>query len=488
MVAVTEGRIAWVGDATELPRLKASSAKVIDCQGMTLVPGFIDAHCHLLALASSLTGLDCGPDRVNSISQLIETISRYAQETPGGEWIRAYGYDEIMLEERRHPDRWELDAAAPYNPVRLQHRTGHACVLNSRALSAVGITKDTPDPSDGVIVRDDATGEPTGLLLEMHRYLKEHLAEQRDEEQLLQGVNRANDLLLSVGVTSVQDAGHSNDYDRWCALSRLKHEGHLTPRVTMMLGADNLKSAVELGFAPGFGDEDINIGSIKIMLTLTTGTLQPAEAELREIVQKVHCQGFQLAVHAVEQEAVERATETIAQAQRDHPRPDSRHRIEHCSECPPALAEKLNRCGAVVVTQPAFIYFNGQKYLSEVEEGMLPHLYPLGTLAKQGVRLAAGSDAPVTYPKPLLGIYAAATRRTSAGHILSPGQGLSVKEALRMHTIGGAYASFQEGTKGSIQVGKLADMVLLTHDPTAIKPCGIKDIEVVMTMVGGRVV
>ncbi len=487
VVAISQGRIVSIGDATDFLRLKGPSTKAIDCQGMTLVPGFIDAHCHLLALASSLMGVDCGPHKVASISQLMETISRRAQETPPGLWIRAYGYDDVLLQEKRHPNRWELDSAAPYHPVRLEHRTGHACVLNSRALSLAGITVDTADPTAGVIVRDEARGEPTGLLLEMHHCLKEHLGGERDDGLFLEGVRRANELLLSVGVTSVQDAGPANDYQRWQTFKRLKKEGHIKPRVSVMLGADRLGQAREQGVVPGLGNEDLNVSGVKLMLTLTTGALQPPLDELQEIVLKLHREGFQLAVHAVEEEVVEVAVEAIAQARRTFPTPDSRHRIEHCSECPPLLADRLKEFGVVVVTQPGFVYWNGVRYLSEVHEETLPHLYPLATFLRKGIPLAAGSDAPVSSPSPLLSIYAAVTRRTSGASILSPGQGIPVIEALKMHTIGGAYAAFQEGLKGSVGVGKVADMVLLNQDPTSIDPQGIKDIEVLMTVLGGRV-
>ena len=488
VVAVSQGRITWVGYATDISRLKGSFTRAIDCQGMTLVPGFIDAHCHLLALASSLTAVDCGPDKVTSMPQIVKAISRRARATPQGNWIRAYGYDHLLLSEKRHPNRWELDSATPNHPVRLEHRTGHACVLNSSALSAAGITKETPDASDGMIMRDEASGEPTGLLLEMHRYLKERFRSEKDEEIFLEGVHRANELLLSVGVTSVQDTGPVNDHRRWHTFKRLKQNGHITPRITMMLGTERLTGAREHGVVPDLGDDDLNVGGVKLMLTLTTGSLQPPREELQKIATMVHREGFQLAVHAVEQQAVEVAEKAISLAQLEYPMPDPRHRIEHCSECPPLLAQRLRECGVVVVTHPGFIFHSGDRYFSQVEEETLPHLYPLATLFQKGVPLAAGSDAPVTSPNPLLGIYAAVTRCTSSRCILSSEQRVSVMEALKMHTLGGAYASFQEGLKGSIQVGKLADMVLLTQDPTSPGPEMIKDVGVAMTVVGGRVV
>ena len=213
-VAVKDGRILATGNADAASQFKGRGTREIDCQGMTLMPGFNDAHCHLMALASSLVSVDCRLDVTGSISEIVEAISQHAQSQQGG-WIRAFGYDEFHLTERRHPTRWDLDRAAPFHPVRLDHRTGHASVLNSRALELVNITKDTPGPSDGVVERDQDAGEPTGVLFEMGDYLRRCVGTHRDEETFLDGISKANGLLLSRGITSVQDASPGNDVHRW---------------------------------------------------------------------------------------------------------------------------------------------------------------------------------------------------------------------------------------------------------------------------------
>ena len=486
-VAVKGGKILGVGDAEEASGFKGPRTREIDCHGMALVPGFNDAHCHLMALASSLRGVDCRPDRTNSISQIVETISRRAEVTPPGGWIRAFGYDEFYVAEKRHPTRWDLDRAAPAHPLRLDHRTGHASVLNSRALDLLNISRDTSDPADGVIERDEASGEPTGVLFEMGDYIRRGTEAYRDEEGFLEGVRKANELLLSRGITSVQDASPGNDFHRWQSFRGLKEEGYLTPRVTIMAGASHLQSFLDVGLTPGCGDDALRVGAVKLMLSLATGALQPHREELMEVVLRAHERGFQLAFHAVEEEAVEAAADALLNAQATLPLSDARHRIEHCSECPPGVLQKLKACRALVVTQPAFIYHNGEKYLSLVDERLLPYLYPVGSLTMYGIPVAAGSDAPVSYPDPLLSICSAVTRRTKGGPDLFPSQAISVRVALKMHSISGAYASFEEKKKGSIEVGKLADLVLLEKDPTALEPEGIKEIKVMMTMVGGDV-
>ncbi|MFQ5861370.1 MAG: amidohydrolase family protein, partial [Dehalococcoidia bacterium] len=192
LVGLRGRRIAFVGSSDELSRLRGPRTRVLDCQGMTLLPGFEDAHLHLLALASCLRSVDCRPGQVASIGEIVASLRQRAGQTPQGAWVRGWGYDEPLLRERRHPMRWDLDEAAPYHPVRLDHRTGHASVLNSLALRLLGITSDTPDPPQGVIQRDEATGEPTGLLLEMGEFLSLRLAGYRDQGEVAQGIQAAN--------------------------------------------------------------------------------------------------------------------------------------------------------------------------------------------------------------------------------------------------------------------------------------------------------
>ena len=486
-VAVKGDKILGAGSTEESHQFKGPHTKEIDCQDMALVPGFNDAHIHLLALASSLRGVDCRPDNAGSISQIVDEIGRRAQGYQTGEWIRAFGYDEFNLAEKRHPNRWDLDRATRAHPVRLDHRTGHASVLNSLALQLLQITKNTPDPPNGIIDRDGASGEPTGILFEMGDYIRTDNGSRRNDADFLEGIRLANDLLLSMGITSIQDASPGNDFHRWKSFHHLKDKGHLTPRVTIMVGASHLKSFLDMGLPPGTCDKELSVGAVKIMLTLTTGTLRPSQEELREIVLHAHQEGFQVAIHAVEEQAVEAAVDSILSAQKAFPRPGARHRIEHCSECPPHLVAKLRSSRALVVTQPSFIFHNGEKYLSEVAETTLPHLYPVGSLNGAGIPAAFSSDAPVAYPNPIMDIYSAVARKTRGDQTLCSFQSIPIEAAIRMSSIGGAYASFRERVTGSIAVGKLADMVLLDRDPTIVESEDIKEIRAMMTVVGGEV-
>ena len=278
--------------------------RVIDCRGLTLIPGLIDSHCHILAQAAAMQGVDCGPDSVASIAELTQAIRQWAGQTPPGRWIRGYGYDDTALAENRHPNRGDLDKAAPHHPVRLNHRSGHASVLNSRALQLAGIHADTPDPPEGVIDRDPATGQPTGLLLEMSGYLRERLGRTSSDAEIEEGAAHLNSDLLRYGVTSVQDAGPGNGLPQWQTFHRLRDQGTIGFRTTMMAGFPRLQDLAANGLQWGAGDDWIRLGHAKIMLTLTTGHLYPPPETLQEMVEESHALGFPVAVHAVEQEAV----------------------------------------------------------------------------------------------------------------------------------------------------------------------------------------
>ena len=480
-VAIDGDRISSVGPQQALGALSTVGAKRIDCQGMTLAPGFHDAHIHLLAYASSLLQVDCRPGKVGSIAGIVEAIRQRASSTPAGQCIRACGYDEFYLQEGRHPNRNDLDGATTSHPVRLDHRTGHASVLNGPALDALSIGRDTPDPVDGVIDRDKATGEPTGLLFEMSRHLR-HFRVGDDAVDRRRAISLANQQLLSQGITSLQDAGADNDPGRWDALRKLKEDGAVTPRLSVMRGAFRLDEFEAAGLRPGNGNHDASLGAVKVMLSYTTGGAQPEPDVLRSLVERVHRAGHQVAIHAVESEAVELAASCLLGVQRQWPRPNARHRVEHCCECPPEVAAMLSEAGAVVVTQPFFTHAYGDKYLALTPSELHSHLYPLKTLRQWGIPLGSGSDAPVATPNPLQSIHSATARYTVEGAPFNAAQSLSVDEALWMETMGGAYAAFQEQRVGSIEKGKLADLVLLSRDPSD------ESAEVVMTMVGGQVV
>ena len=509
-VAISGETIVAVGPQADVAPLTGAGTRRVDCQGMTLLPGFIDAHCHLFAAAAALQGLDCGPGTVSSIAELQRVIRQNVEATPPERWVRGFGYDHLALKERRHPTRWDLDSAAPHHPVRLDHRTGHATVMNSRGLALAGIHRDTSDPVDGVIDRDDATGQPSGLLLEMSGFLRNRLGRLRPDDEFEESISRLDQKLLSYGITSVQDAGPNNDLARWAGFGSLQASGRLTCRVNMMAGAAHLEEFLADGCSYNYGDHRLRLGHAKVMLTLTTGALQPDLESLDQIVKRAHEAGFPVAMHAVEREAVAAAARVFAEnpleptskslpssAGRERSSDSSlKDRIEHCAECPPSLLALVGRSGATVVTQPGFVFWNGDQYRERVDPSMQGYLYPVHALVRRGVKVAFGSDSPVIDPNPWPAIYSAVTWATRSGQVLDPAgpgesattQGVSVESALRMHTVAGARAEGSQILKGTIRRGKLADLVLLDNDPTAVEPWRLKDICPILTVVGGKVV
>jgi len=487
-VFVKDGRVRLVGTGKGLHEARSAGCRVIDCGGRTVLPGFIDAHFHLQAFAESLVNVNVSPDNgVCFIADIQTTLKKHSLSVPRGDWIRAGGYNEFYLNDNRHPNRWDLDQAVPDHPVKLIHRSGHAHVLNSLALEMTGISIETPDPPGGLIERDIQSGEPNGQLFGMGGWLSDKIPP-LDDKLLDEGIDRANQALISAGISAIHDASFRNDPKRCRRFQRWKAEGRLASRVSMMMGLSHTKLEPEDRQAFPPTENGIPVRGVKIMVDQTRGRLNPGRKELNEMVLAVHKSGRQVAIHAIEQSSVEAACAAVELALKRYPEKDHRHRIEHCSECPPALARKLAELGIVVVTQPAFLYFHGQRYLETLTPHQLQHLYPTGTLFRNGVLTAAGSDCPIVSANPLLGVYAAVSRRTQSDETILPQERVSPLDALKMHTIHAAQACFREADFGSIEAGKKADLVVLDDDPTRLPIEKIKDIRVDMTIIDGEVV
>jgi predicted amidohydrolase YtcJ len=488
LVAIGNGKILGIGHNKDLVKLKSGETEIIDCKGKVIVPGFIDAHMHLTSFAESLASPNLGPHNgIQSILDIQSRIQKVSQSQPPGTWVTCRGYHEFHLKEKRHPTRWDLDLASSVHPIKLTHRSGHAHVLNSVALKMTGISKETPDPEGGIIERDLRTGEPTGVLYGMSEVLSRSIPP-LDSLQGDTGIEMASRELLTCGITSVQDASARNDVIRWEQFKRWKTRGYLRPRVTMMLGVSAFKEYRKEGYPAEVDGNHLSLGGVKIMVDEVTGRLHPPQKELNEQMFAIHSSGFQAAIHAIEEPAIEAACNAIEYVLQKLPRSDHRHRIEHCSVCPPTLAKRLASLGVTVITQPPFIYYNGDRYLETVPPSQLTYLYPLVTLIKNRVHIAGSSDCPVVQPNPLIGIYSACSRMSETGKAVQAEEGVAPLEALRMYTTYAARAAFEEDLKGSIQPGKLADLVVLSADPTHVSIEEIRDIEAEMTILNGEIV
>lgn len=487
MIAVANGKIIAVCDNTHLKRFRGQTTEVIDCTGRTVLPGFHDAHCHIVGLAETLITPDISPSAVRSITDIQNKIREAAENLEPGQWIVARGYNEFYLTEKRHPDKHDLDKATTVHPVKLAHRTGHAHVLNSRALELAGITVETPEPPGGLIEREFDTGEPNGLLIGMGSYL-EGVIPSMSEQMHAQGMELADRLFLSQGITAVQDLSPRNNLARWHLIRDCMQKGLFHPRTTVMVSPDALPEFADRGPEPESGNDRLRMTGVKIILDENRGSLNPDQQALNQIVLDVHRQGYQVAMHAVESSTIEAACTALEYALARYPRNDHRHRIEHCSECTPELAGRLAGLGVVVVSNPAFIYYSGERYLRTIPEKQRQYLYPLATMLSAGLKIAAGSDCPVTPPDPLTGIYAAVTRASENGLQVLPGEAITPLDALHLHIDNAAYSCFAEDYCGQLKPGMMADLIVLDDDPLSSGPAALKKISVDITIIGGKVV
>ena len=481
---VCEGGVIISIDEMDVRRaLRSGEYEEIDCEGRTVLPGFIDAHVHFLAYASSLNAVDCSPNTVSSIEEIASALRERASQTNEGEWVRGAGYDEFRLRENRHPTRQDLDALVPDHPVKLGHRSGHGTVLNSRAMAMAGISIETPEPLGGYIERDVATGEPTGLFIDLDDWLDERLGPQPRGDEMEPAARQAADVFLSRGITSFHDASPCNSLKRWEFFRSLVGSPGPFPRITLMPGYGHLREFVGAGLKFGVGNNRLRVGHCKVVLSQASGPMQPSPQELCEMVRQVASLGFPVAIHAVEEAEVEAAVRAIESVDS----PGLRHRVEHASVCPPHLIERLKASNVTVVTQPGFIYHSGDRYLEQLSEGELANLYPIRAWLDAGLAVVASSDTPVTPPDPLLGIQASVLRQARTGQPVSREQEISIAEALALHGSTASNLGVPGGRVGVIRKGALADFAVLDRDPTSVTAEEIGGIGVWATVVGGEV-
>lgn len=484
-VAIRNERILAIGSVEELRPYATARTQVLSCHEKTVLPGFIDPHLHLFAWASRFRSVEVSAAR--SITEIQLLLREQLLRTPPNGWLRSYGYDEFFLDEKRHLTKWDLDAVSLVQPILLRHRTGHAAVLNSVALQLAGIDRHFASPAGGHVELDVTIGEPTGVVFELEQFLRT-VVPPLAEPDLKAGVREASAELLRQGVTSFHDASAGNTLDDFSFFRQLHADGSIVPRATVMIGIDALPQILVAGLTPFAGNEWVRLGSIKIMLHESRGVLHPDPEELVEMVWQAHNLGYQVAIHAVEEGPICIALEAISRAQVRLPRKDHRHRIEHCSLCPPVFIHAFVETGSAVVIQPGFLYSYGEKYAAEVEIDVHSWLYRAKSFFRQGVRVSGSSDCPIAPVNPLLGIGTAMTRRSQGGTILNEAESLSLSEAIALFTTASAWVGFEEASKGRLVPGMLADLVILDRDMTQVSPEDIRHIQVQTTILGGKIV
>jgi len=484
-LAVRGQYILAVGSEEDVRPYVSPRTCLLACNGSTVLPGFIDPHLHLFAWASRFCGVDVSTAR--SLPELQNLLRRRAAQQSADEWVRGYGYDEFFLAEKRHPTRDDLDAVSAIRPLLLRHRTGHAAVLNSAALQRVGISADFTPPAGGHIERDPRTGEPTGVVYELEEFLRSVLPPLPADE-FTGGIARAHTELLRQGITSFHDASAGNSLDDVVLFRRFAAERALRARATIMIGSSALPTLLASGLLPLSGNEQVRLGSVKIIVHESRGTLHPPPDELAAMVWQAHRHGFQVAIHAVEEGAICAALTAIAGALQRLPRTDHRHRIEHCALCPPPLIDQLAETHVAVVTQPGFLHFYGEKYAAEVDPELHSWLYRTKSLLSHGIPVAGSSDCPIAPLAPFVSLQAAMTRQGGNRSPLNPQERLSFPAALALFTTAGAWVGFEEHRKGRLRPGMLADVLVLDRDLSAVPPEEIHTTKVKMTILGGEIV
>ena len=509
-IDMTSGRIITVGDDADIRLLKGKLTDTLDLRGRTVFPGFIDAHIHLVHYTQSR--LDVDLRGVASEDEAVELVRGRAAQIPAGQWILGQGWDKNLWKTSTFPAKTSLDSGVPDHPVALWEHAHHALWVNSEALRRAHITTDTPEPASGAIERA-ADGTPTGMLFEFGATnLVNAVITTPDEELLAVELAAVLKDLSARGITGV----HNIEDDRSLrVLQRLHGRGELSVRVLLYLQRHSLRNAVHLGLQAGFGDDYLRFAGIKLFMDgalgpqtaamldpydnqpENRGLLTTDDQEVARIVTAATEGGIGIAIHAIGDRAVHAALDGIQATLRQNAELDEKRainprriRLEHVQLAAPEDITRMANLGIVASVQPFHAVVDrdtAERYWGRRHR----RAYAYKSLLKAGIPLALGSDLPVDTADPLRILHAALTRRNDQGAPRSkwvPNQALTLTEALWAYTMGAAYAGGQEMHQGSLEPGKLADMVVLGEDPFTVPEERLAGMEVAATLVGGKLV
>jgi predicted amidohydrolase YtcJ len=482
---------------------------MINLNGKVVMPGIIDSHTHPTSMAEAYLKINCRAPPVRNIKDLQDLVEDKIKEVGPGVWIQGSAYNDSKLEERRQMTRWELDAVSPVNPVILTSDTGHQCIVNSLALKIAGITKDSQDPQGGEYDRYD-NGEPTGLIYEMAMdEIRKHIPPYSIAE-IREAYKKVVNQLSKWGITSTHNASSRKTGIR--AYKQLLDQGVKQARMRLMVSVNSDKpggvlDALELaGVESGFGDEWIQVMSMKIMGdgsgaggtagvytpqhrgTKGLGIMMTDESEIMRLVKQSHDAGLRVSIHGIGDRGIDVALDAIEEAQKSTPIPDMRHRIEHNSVCTPKQLKRIKELGVIPSSSIGYMYGLGDQYAENFGEKRCRWLHPHKTMKEMGIIAGGNSDCPVIYYSPFVQIYAAVTRKSSSGQVVGSEEAIEVMEAIRVYTWNGAYLSREEDKLGSIEPGKLADLIVLDRDILTIDPEDLLNIQVLKTIVDGKIV
>jgi predicted amidohydrolase YtcJ len=498
-VAIARGQFLAVGTNDDILPLSTGRTRKIDLSGKTVVPGFIDAHTH--PLYSGIRHLRWIDSDLRAISAIQEAVRERAAKVPAGEWVVGFKYDDTKTVEGRKVTRKDLDEVAKDHPVFILHRGGHTAFVNSAALRAVGVGESTPDPPGGRYERGPE-GRLTGELAETAcDPFRERIPMDFSRDEFRQGVKLISEMMTRSGVTSATDAG--GPPESLLAYQDARDAGDLSMRIYCHIMFNRLAALNSAGVRTGLGDEWVKVGAVKLVCDGSIsertarlsepyigrpndrGILVTKEEEIYEQARQAHFADWQIGTHANGDEAIDITLRVYERLQRERPRSDPRFRLEHCTLINDSLVERIKKLGAIPTPFSTYVYYHGEKMRHYGPE-RLNRMFAVRSFLDAGIPVTQNSDYPPGPYEPMMAIQSSVTRTDINGNVWGANQRISVEEALRVGTLNGAYASYEEGIKGSIKAGKLADLVVLGRDPFRVDPHEIIDIPIERTMVGGR--
>ncbi len=499
-IAISNGHFIAVGSNSEVLNLAAPGVRKIDLGGKTVLPGFIDAHCHPGSSGVDMViSVNCD---LPSIAAIQAGLRERAAKTPPGQWVYGSKYDDTKGSEGRMLTRADLDAAVPDHPVAVMHRGGHTTFYNSAAFRLAGVDEKTSDPPGGKFDRDPVTGKFTGRVADQARELLEKNApDPTTRENREEGIKLLSKAMARSGITSVGDAGGSPEDLR--AYQDARDAGDLFFRVYCLIVYPQLDKMLAAGLHTGLGDEFVRIGACKQFADGSIsertarlskpyegspdyfGLLMMTEDEQYERSRKAHLAGWQLATHANGDVAIDQTLRVYERLQRESPRRDPRFRIEHCTMLNDGLIARMKALGAIPTPFSSYVYYHGEKMHFYGAE-RLKNMFALRSLIDAGIRPTQASDYTASPYEPMMALQSEVTRTDTKGNTWGGNQRITIEEAIHVGTLNGAYASYEEKSKGSIAAGKLADLVVLGRDPLREPPSTLVTIPVERTMLGGR--
>ncbi|MFQ5604138.1 MAG: amidohydrolase family protein [bacterium] len=505
-VAVKDSVIIKVGSNTLITNYIGASTTVYNLNGKLVTPGLIDSHTHMITAGETkVLALDFLPPKVKTISDIQQLIANEVQKKAAGEWI--YGHGFFNLSDGRIPNRYDLDTVAPDNPVFIVHISGHMGVANSMALQIAGIDSSTQNPPGGVVEKDSLTGEPTGVLLNHYAMIlvKEHIPPYTTE-QYREALDPVLEFYHDNGITSIQDV-NVGVLSKLMAYKEADSLGTLTVRTQIFLTAETAKTVYSAlaffakdsvryetpmlkfagfkllvdGYAPMSYCYEPTNGFTWNMATWDADTLN-------KVVSLIHDADYQLSIHCMGDRAIDMALDALEAALQKNPRENHRHRLEHCFIPTQSALQRIKNLGLVVSFQPGALYPSGESYRYIFGESRINRMMPIKTMYDMGIPLAFGSDYPTT-PElmPQLALQEAIVRKTAKGNEIGPAERIDRVTALKIHTLGSAYAAFEEDKKGSLEEGKLADMAVWSGDYFTVPISQIKELTFDAVILGGSV-